>query len=110
MLGQVRHGSPGFDLGSSGGLFSDAARPCQRPAPPFGANVALSKIEIRDQNRKGGLFSPSSASLVTPTPAKPRQPRRKSHPSLQCHNLQDWVADGEVWSYPVSLESVKTGH
>ena len=22
-------------------LFSDAARPCQRPAPPFGANVAL---------------------------------------------------------------------
>ena len=28
-------------LGTSGGLFSDAARPCQRPAPPFGANVAL---------------------------------------------------------------------
>ncbi len=23
---------------------------------------------------------------------------------------QDGVADGEVWSYPVSLESVKTGH
>ena len=23
----------------SGGLCSDAARPCQRPAPPFGANV-----------------------------------------------------------------------
>ena len=28
-------------LGLSGGLFSDAARPGQRPAPPFGANVAL---------------------------------------------------------------------
>ena len=28
-------------LGLSGGLFSDAARPCQRPAPPLGANVAL---------------------------------------------------------------------
>ena len=28
-------------LDPSGGLFSDAARPCQRPAPPFGANVAL---------------------------------------------------------------------
>ena len=28
-------------LNPSGGLFSDAARPCQRPAPPFGANVAL---------------------------------------------------------------------
>ena len=28
-------------LDTSGGLFSDAARPCQRPAPPFGANVAL---------------------------------------------------------------------
>ena len=28
-------------LDTSGGLFSGAARPCQRPAPPFGANVAL---------------------------------------------------------------------
>ena len=28
-------------LDPSGGLFSDVARPCQRPAPPFGANVAL---------------------------------------------------------------------
>ena len=28
-------------LDPSGGFFSDAARPCQRPAPPFGANVAL---------------------------------------------------------------------
>ena len=28
-------------LDPSGGLFSDAARPCQRPAPSFGANVAL---------------------------------------------------------------------
>ena len=35
-------------------------------------------------------------------PAKPRQPRGKSHPSLQCHNLQDWVAVGAVWCYPVS--------
>ena len=28
-------------LDTSGGLFSGAARSCQRPAPPFGANVAL---------------------------------------------------------------------
>ena len=28
-------------LGLSGGLSSAAARPRQRPAPPFGANVAL---------------------------------------------------------------------
>ena len=28
-------------LDPSGGLFSDAARPSRRPAPPFGANVAL---------------------------------------------------------------------
>ena len=41
---------------------------------------------------------------MTPIPAKPRQPRGKSHPSLQCHNLQDWVADGAVWSYPVSAK------
>ena len=31
---------------------------------------------------------------MTPNPTKPRKPRGKSHPSLQCHNLQDWVADG----------------
>ena len=28
-------------LDPSGGLFSDAARPCRQPAPPFGANLAL---------------------------------------------------------------------
>ena len=39
----ARHGAVAraWILGLSGGLFSDAARPCQRPAPPFGANVAL---------------------------------------------------------------------
>ena len=39
-------------LDSSGGLFSDAARPCQRPAPPTLAQTWHSKIEIRDENRK----------------------------------------------------------
>ena len=38
-------------LDPSGGLFSDAARPCQRPAPPL-AQTWHSKIEIRDENRK----------------------------------------------------------
>ena len=33
----------GLDSGLSGGVFSDAARPCQRSAPPFGANVSLGK-------------------------------------------------------------------
>ena len=39
-------------LDPSGGLFSDAARPCQRPAPPFGANVALrkSRLETKTEN------------------------------------------------------------
>ena len=45
-------------------------------------------------------------SLVTPIPAKPRKPRGKSHPSLQCHNWPDWVADGAVWSYPVSAKGI----
>ena len=39
-------------LDPSGGLFSDAARPYQRPAPPLLAQTWHSKIEIRDQNRK----------------------------------------------------------
>ena len=39
-------------LDPSGGFFSDAARPCQRPAPPPLAQTWHSKIEIRDQNRK----------------------------------------------------------
>ena len=38
-------------LDPSGGLFSDAARPCQRPLPSL-AQTWHSKIEIRDQNRK----------------------------------------------------------
>ena len=43
-------------LDPSGGLFSDAARPCQRPAPPFGANVAVlskntNELEIRVPGR-----------------------------------------------------------
>ena len=41
---------------------------------------------------------------MPPDPAKPRQARGKSHPSLQCHNWPDWVADGAVWSYPVSAK------
>ena len=36
----------------------------------------------------------------------PAKPRVKSHPSLQCHNWPDWVADGAVWSYPVSSHPV----
>ena len=42
-------------LDLSGGLFSDAARPCQRPAPPPLAQTWHSKIEIRDQN---GVVAP----------------------------------------------------
>ena len=38
-------------LDPSGGLFSDAARPCQRPAPPFGANVVPWCITL--DNSKG---------------------------------------------------------
>ena len=41
VLGQLRRGSLGLDSGLSGGLFSAAGRPCQRPATLFGANVAL---------------------------------------------------------------------
>ena len=41
---------------------------------------------------------------MTPDPAKPHKPRGKSHPSLQCHNWPDWVADGAVRSYPVSAK------
>ncbi len=79
-------------LGLSGGLLSATARPCQRPFS-YLAQRCPSKIGIRDENRKWGPFRPSSASLVTPIPAKPRQPREKSHPSLQCHNWADWVAE-----------------
>ena len=41
VLGQLRRGSLGLDSGLSGGLFSAAGRPCQRPTTLFGANVAL---------------------------------------------------------------------
>ena len=83
-------------LDPSGGLFSDAARPCQRPAPPLWRKRGTRKSGLETKTENEALFSPSSASLVTPDPAKPRQPRGKSHPSLQCHNWPDWVADGEV--------------
>ena len=33
--------APASILDPSGGLFLAAARPCQRPTSPFGANVAL---------------------------------------------------------------------
>ena len=32
--------------------------------------------------------------------------QRKVLASLQCHNLQDWVADGAGWSYPVSAKGI----
>ena len=38
-------------LDPSGGLFSDAVRPGQRPLPPL-AQTWHSKIEIRDETRK----------------------------------------------------------
>ena len=41
VLGQLRRGNLSLDSGLSGGLFSTAGRPCQRPATLFGANVAL---------------------------------------------------------------------
>ena len=95
-------------LDPSGGLFSDAARPCQRPAPPLWRKRGTRKSRLETKTENEASFSPSSASLVTPTPAKPRQPRGKSHPSLQCHNWPDWVADGAVWRYPVSAGNPET--
>ena len=77
-------------LGLSCGLFSAAARPVSTRSS-YWAQTWHSKIAIRDKTRKWGPFSPSSASLVTPDPAKPRQPRGKSHLSLQCHNCRtEW--------------------
>ena len=42
LLDQLRRGSPDLDCGPLGWpLFHCRTAPCQRPAPPFGANVAL---------------------------------------------------------------------
>ena len=99
---RLRHSSPGLDSGPLGWpLFRRCTALSAARSPPL-AQTWHSKIAIRDQYRKCGQFSPSSASLVTPISTKPRQPRGKSHPSLQCHNWPDWVADEAVWSYPVS--------
>ena len=102
------HSSPGLDSGPLGGpLFRRCTALSAARSPPL-AQTWHSKIAIRDQYRKGGQFSPSSASLVTPISTKPRQPRGKFHPSLQCHNWPDWVADGTVWSDPVSAGNPET--
>ena len=51
VLGELRCGIPASILGLSGGLFSAAARPGQRPFSPL-AQTWHSKIEIRDEYRK----------------------------------------------------------
>ena len=100
---RLRRGSPGLDSGPLG-------RPLFRRCTALSATILLfgpkrgtrkSRLETKTENEASSALL---TSLVTPTPAKPRQPRGKSHPSLQCHNLQDWVADGAVWSYPVSAK------
>ena len=87
-------------LDPSGSRFSDAARPCQRPNPPLWRKRGTRKSRLETKTENEASSALLALSLVTPTPAKPRQPRVKSHPSLQCHNWADWVADGVVWSYP----------
>ena len=99
---RLRCGSPGLD---SGPLEWPLFRRCTAQSAPvsyFGCKRGTRKSRLETKTENERQFSPSSTSLVPPTPAKPRKPRGKSHPSLQCHNLQDWVADDAVWSYPVS--------
>ena len=101
---RLRRGSPGLDSGPLGRpLFRRCTALSATRSPLWRKrDTRKSRLETKTENEaSSALLAPS---LVTPTPAKPRQPRRKSHPSLQCHNLQDWVADGAGWSYPVSAK------
>ena len=78
VLGQLRRGNPQPRFWSlSGGLFSDAARPCQRPAPLLWRKRGTRKSRLETKTENEALFRPSSASLVTPDPAKPRPTARK---------------------------------
>ena len=76
-------------LDPSGGLFSAAARPPVSARYPLWRKLGTRKSRLETKTENEASCSPSSASLVPPTPAKPRQPRGKSHSSLQCHNWQD---------------------
>ena len=98
-----RHGSPGLDSGCLFGwpLVREPHCPLSVPLPPL-AQTWHSKIRLETNTENEACSTLLARLLVTPTPAKPRKPREKSHPSLQCAQLlQDWVADGAGWSYPV---------
>ena len=49
---RLRRGSPGLDSEPSGGLFSDAARPCQRPGLPLWRKrgTRKSRLETNTEN------------------------------------------------------------
>ena len=102
VLGLLRRDSPGLDSGPLGWPLFGGRTARSAPVLLFWRKRGTRKSRLETKSENEAQFSPSSASLVPPTPAKPRQPRGKSHPSLQCHNWADWVADGAVWSHPVS--------
>ena len=87
-------------LDPSGGLFSDAARPCQRPAPLLWRKRGTRKSRLETNTENEASSALLARLWCPPIPAKPRQPRGKSHPSLQCRNWADWVAEGEGFEPP----------
>ena len=102
VLGQLRRGSLGLDSGLSGGLFSARRTALSAARHPIWRKRGTRKSGL-ETNAENEARSALLARLwCPPIPAKPRQPRGKSHPSLQCRNWADWVAVGAVWSYPVS--------
>ena len=98
----------GYRRGSSLGLDSEfLGWPFFRH--PDGPVSALSPIWRKRGTRKSRLETNTenevcsgliAASLVTPNLEKPRQPRGKSQSSLQCHNWEDWVAEGDRFEPP----------
>ena len=73
---RLRRGSPGLILDPSGGLFSDAARPCQRPAPPLWRKrgTRKSRLETKTENEAcSALLRVSGATYPCKTPPTARK-------------------------------------
>ena len=114
VLGQLRRGNLSLDSEPLGRpLFRRCAALSAARSPLWRKRgTRKSRLETKTENEaNSALLARLWCHLLLQNPANRAE---KSHPSLQCHNWADWVADGAVSSHPVSAgnhqEQGKTGN
>ena len=109
MLGQLRGGNPDLDLGLSGGLFSAAVRPRQRPSPIWRKRgTRKSGLETKSENEAfSALLARLWCHLILQNPANRAENLTRLCSATNGQTGWRMVQFGAIRS---PLDSIQTGH